>query len=320
MSGRIRAKWRPSLALILSATVGTAFLLPALGIMAARWVGQRIGYLEAQIIFGVIIFVFAALLVWVLWRILYGPISALSDRADAIAAGEPEALRPLDHYGTREMRSLGQAMLDMGRVLQGREAVIRSYADHATHELKSPLTAVRGAAELLAEGGLSGEDQQRLIDRIEEAAARMADLLEAQRRLARAQDPLGQGSCLLSRVVKSITDDHAPLAISTMGEADLPIPAEGLAVVLSHLFGNALTHGATEITVQATGNGFDVNDNGPGISDGNRKRVFDPFFTTRRADGGTGMGLAIVRRMLEAHGGEITLGTSAPGASFHVRF
>ena len=47
------------------------------------------------------------------------------------------------HYGTAEMQGLGQTILDMGRVLQGREAVLRSYADHVTHELKSPLTTLR---------------------------------------------------------------------------------------------------------------------------------------------------------------------------------
>jgi two-component system, OmpR family, sensor kinase len=62
-----------------------------------------------------------------------------------------------------------------------------------------------------------------------------------------------------------------------------------------------------------------VHDDGPGISPGNRDRVFDPFFTTRREQGGTGMGLAIVSALLQAHGGSIMLEQSDAGARFMVR-
>ena len=62
-----------------------------------------------------------------------------------------------------------------------------------------------------------------------------------------------------------------------------------------------------------------MTDNGPGVSPGNRARIFDPFFTTRRDAGGTGMGLPIVRRLLQAHGGDIAL-VDGPGARFVVTF
>jgi len=255
-----------------------------------------------------------------LWRILYGPITALSTRAEDIKRGAPGALEPMQHYGTQEMQALGQSMLDMGRVLQGREAVLRSYADHATHELKSPLTVVRGAAELLAEGGLSDKDQARMIGRIEKAAARMADLLDAQRTLARAQEPMAQGRAPLAHVIEGLRKDHKALEVAVKGDAVIPVPPEQLQLVLGHLLGNAAAHGATQVTVTGHSNGFDLTDNGPGVSAGNRARIFDPFFTTRREAGGTGMGLAIVRRMLEAHGGEIALADGQGGATFEVRF
>ena len=320
MSRRISDKWRPSLALILGATVAAMLALPVVGILGSRAIGREIGYLQAQFLFGALILIASVGLGWVLWRILYGPIRALSRRADAIKRGAEGALEPLQHYGTQEMQMLGQSMLDMGRVLQGREAVLRSYADHATHELKSPLTVVRGAAELLAEGGLSEEDQARLIGRIETAASRMAALLDAQRALARAQEPLGQGKAPLGHVVEGLRREHAGLTIRCEGDVVLPLPVEQLQLVLGHLFGNAAVHGAGAVTVLARPDGFDVADDGPGVSPGNRGRVFDPFFTTRREAGGTGMGLAIVRRMLEAHGGEIALGESETGARVEIRF
>ena len=320
MSRRISDKWRPSLALILGATVMATLALPFVGILGSRALGREIGYFQAQVLFGILMVIAAAFLAWVLWRILYGPIRALARRADGIRRGTEGALEPMQHYGTQEMQALGQSMLDMGRVLQGREAVLRSYADHATHELKSPLTVVRGAAELLAEGGLSQEDQARMIGRIEKAASRMAALLDAQRALARAQEPLGQGNAPLGHVVEMLKKEHPGLAISCKADRVLPLPAAQLQLVLGHLFGNAAAHGAQAVIVTGRADGFDVVDDGPGVSPGNRARVFDPFFTTRREAGGTGMGLAIVRRMLEAHGGEITLGEGGPGAQFEVRF
>ena len=298
--------------------------LPAIGIVSSRFVGREIGYINAQIIFGVLIALAAVFLAWVLWRILYGPIRNLSARADAIKRGEAGAIEPLNHYGTQEMHALGQSMLDMGRVLQGREVVLRSYADHATHELKSPLTVVRGAAELLAEGGLSPDDQIRMISRIENAASRMSSLLDAQRELARAQEPMGEGSAALGYAVGALRKEHSNLTIVCETDVVLPLPAEQLQMILAHLFGNAASHGATAVEVIGQADGFDLIDDGPGVSPGNRGRVFDPFFTTRREVGGTGMGLAIVRRMLEVHGGEITLGDGGigalTGAHFQVRF
>ena len=60
-------------------------------------------------------------------------------------------------------------------------------------------------------------------------------------------------------------------------------------------------------------------DDGPGVSEGNRARIFDPFFTTRREAGGTGMGLPIVKRMLQAHGAEIAL-IAGEGAGFEITY
>ncbi len=63
----------------------------------------------------------------------------------------------------------------------------------------------------------------------------------------------------------------------------------------------------------------EISDDGPGISPANAARVFEPFFTTARARGGTGLGLAVVRSLLAAHGGDIELGDSAAGTRLRVR-
>ncbi len=319
MQRRIAVKWRPPLALVVACTVCAMLGLPAIGIYAVRYLWPVMGYREAVYLVGGSIAVTALLFGWVLWRVLLRPIQALVERTHGITHGEAGALGPLPHYGTAEMQVLGQAMLDMGRVLQGREAVLRSYADHVTHELKSPLTVLRGAAELLDTPGLKARDRRALLARIDEAADRMTALLDAQRALARAQEPLAVGSCRVGLIVPELQREHPAVTLKVEADGEVPMAADGLRLVLAHLVSNAGAHGATEVRLAVSDGALTVADNGPGVSDGNRARIFDPFFTTRREAGGTGMGLPIVRRMLQAHGGDIRL-VEGPGAVFEVVF
>ncbi len=324
MQERVRRKWRPGLGLILGCTLAVVLCLPILGLLATTWLsspaGLALDFGRAATLAMLGVVICASYLGYVLWRILLRPIRALADRAERIQAGDETALAPLTHYGTRETGEMGQAILDMGRVLQGREAVLRSYADHVTHELKSPLTVLRGAAELLDSDDLPAAERQRLLNRIDEAADRMTTLLDAQRALARAQEPFAAGSSRLGPVVAELQAEYPDLQIDLGLDAEVPLNPDGLRLVLEHLVGNAADHGAGRVWINATPAQFEVSDDGPGISAGNSARVFDPFFTTRRDSGGTGMGLPIVRRMLEAHGASIRLAEAPKGARFVVEF
>jgi len=317
-----RRKWRPSLALTLALTLAAVLCLPLAGIVAVRYLFPVIGYQEAVIAVGVGVVLVTAVVGWALWRLLLRPITALAFRAEAVKRGAPGAGAPLAHYGTQEMERMGRAVMEMGRVLQSREAVLRSYADHATHELKSPLTVLRGAAELLDSDGLSAEDRARLLERIDEAADRMTALLDAQRMLARAQEPLAGGESRIAPLMEALQMDHGALTLVLEADATLPMAAHGVRLVLDHLLSNAAAHGARVVRIRAVEGALRVADDGPGVSEGNRDRIFDPFFTTRREAGGTGMGLPIVRRMLEAHGAQIRLeeGGAGHGAVFVVEF
>ena len=182
--------------------------------------------------------------------------------------------------------------------------------DHVTHELKSPLTVVRGAAELLAMPDLPHDERARLLARIEASVERMTALLDAQRSLAQAQEPAAPGQVRLSDVAQGaevVTDGIVPLS------------EDALRLVLDHLVGNAKAHGAMKVSVSYDGI-LVVQDNGTGVSEGNATRIFEPFFTTRREAGGTGMGLSIVRRTLEAHNAQIALAPSDRGARFEITF
>ncbi|MEQ9056917.1 MAG: ATP-binding protein, partial [Roseovarius confluentis] len=91
-----------------------------------------------------------------------------------------------------------------------------------------------------------------------------------------------------------------------------------------HLAENSVESGGRRLVLQAgqddDGLWMTVEDDGPGISTGNASQVFEPFFTTRRDMGGTGMGLAIVKTLLLAHGGQISLDEVDSGSRFRIRF
>ena len=308
MSRRVIAKWRPPLALVLGGTLAAVFFLPLIGIGYFRVAGSVLGWAETAWMIGWMAFVATALLGYLLWRLVLRPVKTLT----CYARAEGTVAVP-QHFGTPEFSRLGQSVISMTETLQNREAVLRSYADHVTHELKSPLTVIRGAGELLDSDDLPEADRQKLLGNITGAVARMEALLEGQRALAQAQDPLPEGQCRLSDVTMKWPQ------VAVVVDGIVPVSTEVLTLVLGHLVENALVHGATQIDVTYDGTGLLVRDNGAGISQGNRNRVFDPFFTTRRNAGGTGMGLPIVAKILETQGAKISL-CDEPGAVFEIRF
>jgi signal transduction histidine kinase len=227
---------------------------------------------------------------------------------------------PLAHYGTRELRDLGESVLGMAGRLQAREATIRSFTDHVTHEMKTPLSAIRAAVELLEDAGLAGEDKA-LVASIAGAGAQMERQLQALRQAAAAREPGHHGTGRLADVLTGLQAAHPGLSLDVSGEnLRLPLAAGGLSILLQQLLSNAAAAGATRVTIAADPGRLTIHDNGKGISPGNRARVFDPFFTTRRDTGGTGMGLTITANLLAAHGAEIRLLSPDQGAGFEISF
>ena len=100
------------------------------------------------------------------------------------------------------------------------------------------------------------------------------------------------------------------------------ISEENASIIFSNLADNAMRHGSTTLDLSAERHqnwlAIKVSDNGEGVSPSNKSQIFDSFFTTRRDSGGTGMGLAIVRAMLDAHGGAIRLIDSKGGTAFEL--
>jgi two-component system OmpR family sensor kinase len=319
MSG-IERKWRPSLWQVvggaLLGTLGMSFV----GLVVLRLLGPVIGYRWGVSLVGAVILLATLVLLWLLMRLLLRPIKDLADRAGALRRDPMVRAEPLAHYGTRELRDLGESVLAMASRLQAREATIRSFTDHVTHEMKTPLSSLRAAAELLEDQGLDDTSRQ-LVATMAGAVEQMERQLQALRQAAAAREPGHHGMCRLADLLPDLVAAHPGLRIVATGETvALPQDAGGLGIVLQQLLSNAVEAGADEARLDISQGFLRVTDDGRGISDGNRGHVFEPFFTTRRETGGTGMGLTIVANLLAAHGAEIRVLRLEKGAGFEIEF
>ena len=247
------------------------------------------------------------------------PVRTLIARIRAIEAGDRAAIRPLTHHGTAEFAVLAQGLLTMAITLTRRSDFLSSFVAHVSHELKSPLTAIRGAAELLRDdvgvssGAMSDDERRRFLDNILADTNRLTALVQRLRELARAETSPTAGTTQPAVMLSDLRTAFPSLIFEGYGDLETPLSLsrDNARIILGHLADNAVHHGAQHLaievlhginTVQVT-----VSDDGNGISPNNRARVFDAFFTTRRESGGTGMGLAIVRALLNVHGGWIEL-------------
>lgn len=266
----------------------------------------------ALVIIGSILFSSAIGLL--LWRLLLRPVLGLRVRAQDMVSDPTLPPQPLDHYGTSELRDLGESVLKMAIGLQRRADALRAYSDHVTHELKSPLTGILGAAELLQDTDIKIENRLKLVEDIASSARRLARLLDDMRSLGHAQNMTSGGQVTDLRNLDIFKADD----VQIQGQPRLELDAKIAELVFDHLIGNARKSGATEIIIQSEGEDVLISDNGSGISPGNSDRIFEPFFTTDRAEGGTGMGLAIVKTVLEASGNAVVLCQKKGRTTFRI--
>ncbi|HXI08309.1 MAG: ATP-binding protein [Bradyrhizobium sp.] len=266
-------------------------------------------------------------------RTITGPMHELVNRVERIGRGDRDAFRPLAHYGTREFAQLSKSFLGMAEQLSRRSDYIATFSAHLTHELKSPLTSIKGAAELLLESlqqpaaTLTRMEQKNFVSNILGDAERLDAMTQRLRELARAENaPPPSESSELGSVVSGLKSRFPTRAIAASGCLDRSIgmSAEKALIVLTHLTDNAIRHNAKHIRLEAANDDaairMTVSNDGDAISEANRDRIFDAFFTTRRDTGGTGMGLAIVRAIMTSHGGSIRLKASEQGTAFELQF
>jgi signal transduction histidine kinase len=286
---------------------------------------------RAKVVLAILSMIVPTLLIGFLFhRTITEPMRELNERSNLIGKGDRNAFLPLKRHGTSEFARLAQSFLEMARRLNARSSFISTFATHVSHELKSPLTSIQGAAELLRDDidapapAMSDADRRKFLDNIVADADRLAKISTRLRDFARAENPIAVGSAKLSSSIIALRSAFPSLDISASGELDtaMRISEENADIIFANLADNAARHGSTKLDLAATRQGnllrVKIGDNGEGVSPNNRTQIFDSFFTTRRDSGGTGMGLAIVRAMLDAHGGAIRLLESAQGTAFEL--
>ena len=255
-------------------------------------------------------------------RTLVMPIQRIARGAERLALGETaefEAQRP---YRVVEIARLADSVAAMARNLQQRTVFLRDFAQHVSHEFKTPLAALRGTVEVLHDhlDNMTPEERRHFLDNARSDVERLNRLM--QRLLELAQADIGSGDEVTDVLDVARSLDHATVRAPPDASVRARIRRESLEAALTNLVNNAREHGASRIDVRVETHGDDievwVEDDGPGISDGNQGRIFEPFFTTRRDDGGTGLGLAISRSLLRAAGGTIELAPAKTGAAFKI--
>jgi two-component system OmpR family sensor kinase len=315
-------------------------------VVATRRVGVfAVGRLGGILIVAAVVAALAAVAVSVwLVRRLTRPLQAMERTARAIAGGDLDARVGLPGTDVDdELAAVGRAIDTMAAELSRHRSLERAFLMSISHDLRTPLTSIRGYAEAVAEGAADDEESRRRAAVIIEAEARrlerlVADLLELARLDAR-EFSLHPGPVDAGEVAR-----HAALALQpaaqeagvrlVVGQVDGSEPAamamadpERLAQVVANLVENALKYAATtvEVGTQTVSGGrtieIAVADDGPGIDPDDLPRVFERLYTSRRQPGrkvGTGLGLAIVRELVTAMGGRVDVGPTAEGGTRFV--
>ncbi|MEP3346347.1 MAG: HAMP domain-containing sensor histidine kinase [Litoreibacter sp.] len=260
----------------------------------------------------------ASLIGLLLLRLISRPIYALRDSSRAIAVARNPNAKPLLHYGLRELADLGDSVSTMANTLSQRSRDISTYSDHVTHELKSPVTAITGAAELLQGNELGEQDRRKLLQNVEKEALRMNQLLSRLREMTKLRLTQAGGPAKLAQMLPKI--DGLEVFLDADEDATVPLSLEHGQMVLHQMAQNSRAHGATELRLEMQDFALQVSDNGEGVSPADMHRVSEPFFTTRRDAGGTGMGLSIVVAVLDGYGAKLDCMANTNGATFLIDF
>jgi signal transduction histidine kinase len=191
------------------------------------------------------------------------------------------------------------------------------------------LAAIQGAIELLEEHGegMSDEERGRFLRNIGQDTERLKRLVDRLLEMARADvlEP-SAGECEVTPLLEQLRGRYKGhgMSMTVAGDTNTRarLPREILETILTNLIDNSRQNGANQVDVtihQAEGTlRIRIADNGTGISPANAANIFMPFFTTHREEGGTGLGLGIVRALLKAYGGDIELALIDKGAAFNV--
>ncbi len=323
-SGTITVRGRPLLYVARTTPAGRIVLIRLARLAFSEWRPFLVS-LALAALGGILL---AVLLSYGLARRLTRPIGVLATATQRVAAGEAEVAVPVE--GEDELAGLGRAFNDMSAELSRARESQRGFLESVSHELKTPLTSIRGYAEALDEGAVSPTDGGRVIaaeaGRLERLVFDLLDLA----RFGRADFAVRHEPVDLAAVAATAVGRHLPRALelgvslSTSGADDRFDGSWGvgdedrLLQATSNLIENALrlTPAGGSVTVAAAAGLIAVRDTGPGLAEDDVPRAFERFYLYNRYRSeravGSGLGLAIVKELTAAMGGGVRA-ASLPG-------
>jgi signal transduction histidine kinase len=274
----------------------------------------------------------AALLAGRAVRRMAAPIGDVMEAADRVAGGDYRAR--VQARGPVEVRRLARSFNQMAARLEANEAQRRNLLADVAHELRTPLSVIRGNVEGVLDG-LYPADEAHLGPVLEETAvmARLLDDLQtlstAEAGVLRLHRQRVEPASLVQDAVAAFRARAEEAGVrldwrAAPGVPELDVDPVRVGEVLANLLANAVRHtprgGSVTVAVEPTGAGvaFAVADTGPGIDPEALPHVFDRFVKSA-GSGGAGLGLAIARSLVEAHGGRIAA-TSDAGRGTTMRF
>ena len=278
---------------------------------------------KQQLLFSVIgaVFLFGLLsLVLGLWlsRKVLKPVSELARRLrDFRKTGKAEPLAP--HFADDEVGELALALDEYSHRLTAMVERDREFNSDVSHELRTPLAVIASTTELLQGSPDLTDKLRERLKRIERASRQASELIEALLLLSRAErrGPTRGETTEVAKVASDVIESQRPqmrdkpISIELVARQPVSVnaPASVLSVALTNLIGNAIKYTLEgKVTVEVGENRIDVVDTGPGIKPEDAERLFQRGVRGEGAGGsGAGLGLAIVRRLCELYGWEVSM-------------
>jgi signal transduction histidine kinase len=293
---------------------------------------------KQQLLFSVIgaVFLFGLLsLVLGLWlsRKVLKPVSELANRLrDFRKAGKAEPLAP--HFADDEVGELAHALDEYSARLTAMVERDREFNSDVSHELRTPLAVISSTTELLQGSPDLTEKLSERLKRIERASRQATELIEALLLLSRAErrGPTRGETTEVGKVAADVIESQRPqmrgkpleIGLAVSEPVSVNAPASVLSVALTNLIGNAIKYTLEgSVRVEVGGGRIEVIDTGPGIKPEDAERLFQRGVRGEGAGGsGAGLGLAIVRRLCELYGWDVSMRprTDTNGAIASIKF
>jgi signal transduction histidine kinase len=280
--------------------------------------------------------ILSGIVVFLIVRSVLKPLRQLETAADVISEGD-FSVHVDEKLGDRELRQVSRAFNTMTRKLRGVEESRKEFVANVSHELRSPVTSIRGFAEGMADGVIPAEEHPKYLRLVAEESKRLSGLVNDLLALSRLEREDAKpdmsvfdiNEMLRRAIIRRIADvEKKKIDIACEPEEDpcyVRADRDRIEQVVINLLDNAIkfTGEDGKITLSSRVRGgkaeITVRDNGTGVAEEDREKIFDRFFTADRAHTsgkGTGLGLSISRRIMEMHGQSLRLLDTDEGAAF----